>query len=280
MSAVPFQSAPPHGGRRARARPRSGGIGSFNPRPRTGGDWLTWSRGAATRGFNPRPRTGGDCGELCGELCVHVSIRAPARGATPPLEKEIQADIVFQSAPPHGGRLVTLNLDLSRLTFQSAPPHGGRQAVEAYPTTRSRFNPRPRTGGDAVRSSSTGGCTMFQSAPPHGGRLCAARPDDAKLDVSIRAPARGATYIQPIVDVSRVVFQSAPPHGGRPRMEKGLEFQSAPPHGGRDIVDEFQSAPPHGGRLCFLNHHVVVLGSFNPRPRTGGDPRFRPSGCM
>ena len=59
-----------------------------------------------------------------------------------------------------------------------------------------------------------------------------------------------------------------------------MRFQSAPPHGGRQAIDAnnftlrlFQSAPPHGGRLR-IRCIWTQTSSFNPRPRTGGDPRF------
>ena len=124
-----FQSTPPHGGRpgfpgtpngtykvsihapargatiKTRTRPIRNG--SFNPRPRTGGDrHAIKDKGYKVR-FNPRPRTGGDrqrCQRLdteafqstpphggrptrhsdC-ESTIGVSIHAPARGATVPL---------------------------------------------------------------------------------------------------------------------------------------------------------------------------------------------------
>ena len=136
---------------------------------------------------------------------------------------------------------------------------------------------------------------MFQSAPPHGGRRSDQRDGQwhVSLEVSIRAPARGAT--------SRIGwthartpsrFQSAPPHGGRPWRSPGRAparvnpcFNPRPRTGGdgglrrdqhQDGKHVFQSAPPHGGR-----HELQGAGDssgartscFNPRPRTGGDDR-------
>ncbi len=99
-----FQSTPPHGGRphgdlrivavlkvsiHAPARGATAGRSDsrrgrscFNPRPRTGGDGR--SRAIRFRGscFNPRPRTGGDALDLGCRDELHVSIHAPARGAT------------------------------------------------------------------------------------------------------------------------------------------------------------------------------------------------------
>jgi hypothetical protein len=124
-SFVVFQSTPPRGGRLRQAtprlishcfnpRPRVGGDVlpsrshqvqcSFNPRPRVGGDsliCLTWKPHPS---FNPRPRVGGD--RLChySTVTVHVSIHAPAWGAT---REQAGRGLRhrFQSTPPRGGRL-------------------------------------------------------------------------------------------------------------------------------------------------------------------------------
>ena len=200
------------------------------------------------------------------------------------------------------------------LEFQSAPPHGGR-LVQEHRDRTSGFNPRPRTGGDitplththeldrvSIRAPARGATLyadrivrrdiQFQSAPPHGGDTSGHR-------------RRGQS-----------VFQSAPPHGGRqtglpgrrrsgfnPRPRTGGDqrsvstrtnshhsFQSAPPHGGRQgqldrqlggslvsirapargathiaargmgVVREFQSAPPHGGRPASWRVHSDSCG--------------------
>ena len=123
--------------------------------------------------------------------------------------------------------------------FQSAPPHGGRRGEQQV----------------------LAGGMMFQSAPPHGGRLGRNRGCH-RVEVSIRAPARGATQIQ-FASINIVKFQSAPPHGGRQAggavFHPVVLFQSAPPHGGRPPGPPRVSSPP----------------SFNPRPRTGGDAKAR-----
>ena len=75
-----FQSAPPHGG-------RPGVCG----RERT----------AITR-FNPRPRTGGDAAIAIGWGFHVVSIRAPARGATPIAADRYYVKLVSIRAPARG----------------------------------------------------------------------------------------------------------------------------------------------------------------------------------
>ena len=85
---IPFQSAPPHGG-----RPRWSTCASirhcpgFNPRPRTGGDAFIGQR-CNQRGycekFQSAPPHGGRPSRDAWRTAAgqHVSIRAPARGAT------------------------------------------------------------------------------------------------------------------------------------------------------------------------------------------------------
>ena len=254
-----FQSAPPHGGRPAPdARGLSGPMG-FNPRPRTGGDQLLRHLGepsgefqsAPPHGgrlcflnhhvvvlgsFNPRPRTGGDSLSVIPTTRPTVSIRAPARGATRYLSFR-PPDQLFQSAPPHGGRLLGGSCERPGQTC---------------------FNPRPRTGGDSsaapasaqvkrvsIRAPARGATprrllraprsNVFQSAPPHGGRrgdasMVWCRPNsfqsapphggrppvrsiEMPVPVSIRAPARGATLEHGVFALQFMVSIRAPARG-------------------------------------------------------------------
>ena len=65
--------------------------------------------------------------------------------------------------------------------------------------TPESFNPRPRTGGDSLFVRIWNGPHKFQSAPPHGGRHHRRQRAEDQDHVSIRAPARGATSMSPIV---------------------------------------------------------------------------------
>src|SRR6266545_3510980 len=149
------------------------------------------------------------------------------------------------------------------MSFQSTPPHGERPSA-----------------GPPVAPS-----TLFQSTPPHGERLDRVI-DLTREDVSIHAPARGATTenrfgprtsscLNPrprtgsdtagaVVAVYSEMFQSTPPHGERrlPRRRgevcDGVSIH-APARGATRIV---MSSPPFSIR-------------FNPRPRTGSDAARR-----
>ena len=103
-----FQSTPPRGERHHRHRtqnrilsisihaPARGAtiqntrnpikFRNFNPRPREGSDPPRIIGSSFWRNFNPRPREGSDpCYYLFFCNCAHISIHAPARGATPKL---------------------------------------------------------------------------------------------------------------------------------------------------------------------------------------------------
>ena len=160
----------------------------------------------------------------------------------------------FQSAPPHGGRLVRFVMEEGTKPFQSAPPHGGRPGSRRKRLAAPCFNPRPRTGGDCAAAVSAA-APVFQSAPPHGGR----RRDEGSRDrgwlpVSIRAPARGATALSGLCRPRLAVSIRAPARGATRAIERSTLVQSAPPHGGRLAVQTARCA-----------------SCFNPRPRTGGD---------
>ena len=120
----------------------------------------------------------------------------------------------FQSAPPRGGRPYRKRRIGRFLMFQSAPPRGGRR----------QFN-LPNTEQ-----------TVFQSAPPRGGRQAEGARPDRGFDVSIRAPAWGATRL-------RAVHGAVNGFNPRPRVG-GDSISAASAFGTR----KFQSAPPRGGR--------------------------------
>ena len=216
-----FQSTHPHGVRRTTWKP-TWLFPCFNPRTRTGCDPLNFAQFFADRlGFNPRTRTGCDPTVLgtplitlsgfnprtrtgCDSVSLRsgprwkkfqsthphgvrriskapwlrrlgVSIHAPARGATKAAEDGKLTDDEFQSTHPHGVRHETIYDALMLLEFQSTHPHGVRQDPPYMQVRLGGFNPRTRTGCDQVSVS----CERYP------------------YDVSIHAPARGATVPRP-----------------------------------------------------------------------------------
>src|SRR5947209_4859312 len=142
----------------------------------------------------------------------------------------------------------------------------------------------------------------FQSTPPRGGRHVGHVSRIIGIRVSIHAPARGATREEDRYGPSRK-FQSTPPRGGRPKS--GAEQPNltvsihAPARGATGILWPSRRpmrvsihAPARGATRaairftsrCRVSIHApargatdaAVLGvrrtgSFNPRPRAGGD---------
>ena len=190
--------------------------GGFNPRARAGRDKSAWTSAAvaelfqSTRPRGARPQTDGRR-----RVRTHVSIHAPARGATE-VHRQVRAPAGFQSTRPRGARRWRRAGRGVGRWFQSTRPRGARHpepgelrsapGVSIHAPARGatvrpgvdcgthrRFNPRARAGRDAVTERSRPCRKKFQSTRPRG-----ARPDDGirrigLRAVSIHAPARGAT---------------------------------------------------------------------------------------
>jgi len=190
---------------------------------------------------------------------LHVSIHAPARGAT---RRAITSCVI---------QLVSIH----------APARGATRLPEIACNASHCFNPRSRTGSD--RSSPIGALLdtpVSIHAPARGATLRLGRQSDyvrrfnprsrtgsdslqtvvvALLVVSIHAPARGATYSTGCTKCG-TGFQSTLPHGERQdrvaQVVRATAFQSTLPHGERHpvlkevhLVHKFQSTLPHGERL-------------------------------
>ena len=100
---------------------------------------------------------------------LKISIHAPARGATEALVP-IFRDKVFQSTRPRGARPASVGA-------RRSPRH---------------FNPRAREGRDGVPGGAPRGQRNFNPRAREG-RDCAARLAKPHVEISIHAPARGAT---------------------------------------------------------------------------------------
>ena len=217
-----------------------------------------------------------------------VSIRAPVRGATEAGIPSTHRIIRFNPRPRAGGD-ATRYYRCDAVVFQSAPPCGGRREGVVFLATQSaRFNPRPRAGGDlgsAWSPACRAGC--FNPRPRAGGDELLLPPDPGIALVSIRAPVRGATPKQPSTPSTKQSrFQSAPPCGGRHTRADRIRsdqktFQSAPPCGGRRRAlrearpDEERvsiRAPVRGATSAAPALSCARPSRFNPRPRAGGDP--------
>ena len=279
-----FQSAPPCGGRPARAASAAGATDlRFNPRPRAGGD-LRIRDGAASldRQFQSAPPCGGrlarrtsksttfvfqsapPCGGRphrvrAGLAGDPVSIRAPVRGATGGELALIDGRGHVSIRAPVRGATRSCRPAHARLRFNPRPRAGGDHCSGAS-TTRSRrcFNPRPRAGGDSGRGRSRRSMRRFNPRPRAGG--------DLRLQAGAAPPEE---------------FQSAPPCGGRPasapRNPRSKGFNPRPRAGGDLLAahargeGEVSIRAPVRGATGGDTDMIGGRRCFNPRPRAGGD---------
>ncbi len=145
-------------------------------------------------------------------------------------------DIVSIHAPARGATIYRRNVGSSCCVSIHAPARGATYNQLASPSTVECFNPRSRTGSDSCQGlqylvefrfnpRSRTGSDFLQPSPGHG-----------RSEVSIHAPARGATP-------------------GTMRHGLGWTFQSTLPHGERPVQMALET----------------YTACFNPRSRTGSD---------
>ena len=127
------------------------------------------------------------------------------------------------------------------------------------------FNPRARVGRDLHRRQLARYWLEFQSPRPRGARHPKPGPVRQLNDVSIHAPAWGATLRRAFC-VSAELFQST-----RPRGARRLQLVERPD------LQMFQSTRPRGARRKVRRHHNRHRASFNPRARVGRDITVSPS---
>jgi len=103
---------------------------SFNPRTRTGCDDYSFIEIDNRKGFNPRTRTGCDV-RLVRFLwgLSHVSIHAPARGATLLIIISIPFNISFNPRTRTGCDFTHHYINSFQYKFQSTHPHGVRRGL-------------------------------------------------------------------------------------------------------------------------------------------------------
>ena len=189
----------------------------FNPRPRAGGDVCMFFPVASHGSFNPRPRAGGDQG--CSRLTSSYTC--------------------FNPRPRAGGDPTEVVLRHSQ-KFQSTPPRGGRRLIRFRLRPTPCFNPRPRAGGDIFPSALKSPLCGFQSTPPRGGRRWLHLTPSQLINVSIHAPARGATLYLLNIPTVQVSFNPRPraggDHVGNEARTDGYVSIHAPARGATDIA--------------------------------------------
>ncbi len=124
--------------------------------------------------FNPRARGGRDGKSRAVRAAFPVSIHAPAGGATSGICSSLRTNGVSIHAPAGGATTI----------------------VAGTINEVAGFNPRARGGRDRIFAANRARPEKFQSTRPRGARLSILSPECWTIQVSIHAPAGGATKAQ------------------------------------------------------------------------------------
>ena len=106
-------------------------------------------------------------------------------------------DSSFQSTLPRGERQFWQYQKYDSNKFQSTLPRGERHGSSIIKDHSLNFNPRSREGSDAFRIFTPPCSLIFQSTLPRGERQVLLDQAGDDRNISIHAPARGATYSVP-----------------------------------------------------------------------------------
>ena len=212
---ISFQSTRPRGARQRESRP-SGKLNLFQ---------------------STRPRGARRAGRVRVRRRVWVSIHAPARGATQSAPQTILRSAVSIHAPARGATECADATDPSVGCFNPRARAGRDGRNTPKKCARNCFNPRARAGRDDYLAMVHRVVFSFQSTRPRGARRFPQAGQRVERNVSIHAPARGATL------------------AGWCECCRHSKFQSTRPRGARLV----------GTSLLTLG------GCFNPRARAGRD---------
>ena len=129
--------------------------------------------------------------------------------------------------------------------------------ADTNPKMRGYFNPRSREGSDFT-CRLKGSCINISIRAPARGATLPPFPHSRPYVISIRAPARGATYAYRMYQTDTEISIRAPARGATLyayRLGRIILFQSALPRGERltlvyanILLGSFQSALPRGER--------------------------------
>ena len=210
-------------------------LSGFNPRARAGRDQHSKIHPSRSQRFNPRARAGRDnCQWLEVPPRRRFNPRARA-GRDQANRRNNDINIVSIHAPARGATLCGLDEGCGKM-FQSTRPRGARPDGKLHIVSDNKF----------------------QSTRPRGARRAILNLYNRHQDVSIHAPARGATHHKARPG-KPWLFQSTRPRGARLFVASGeypqMQFQSTRPRGARHSVSTILR--------CFWR--------FNPRARAGRD---------
>jgi len=196
--------------------------------------------------FNPRARVGRDpIAQSVATLSIHVSIHAPAWGATFERRKFCQ----------------------STTSFNPRARVGRDKKSAAAKSLLSSFNPRARVGRDDLKIYYKLGNHEFQSTRPRGARLFTCSDNRIFCLVSIHAPAWGATPTTGRSSIQHLVSIHAPAWGATFARRKFCQSTTC-----------FNPRARVGRDVDAIDAIAQDL-RFNPRARVGRD-RFRSASSL
>ena len=144
-----------------------------------------------------------------------VSIHAPARGATNLLTLHKHSLFVSIHAPARGATYVCWDVHPVVTVSIHAPARGATSHLRYDKHLHSRFNSRTREGCDFERGTKDRYTDPFQFTHPRGVRRGDGEPLLFAAEVSIHAPARGATSALVMSLMFIILFQFTHPRGVR-----------------------------------------------------------------
>ena len=151
-------------------------------------------------------------------------------------------DNIFQSTLPRGERRVFDGSNLYVVNFNPRSREGSDGKKFISGKYQKNFNPRSREGSDSGQLKQFLNIYGFQSTLPRGERLLLRPVDDIVINISIHAPARGAT-------------------------EKNLYLES---------IKKISIHAPARGATSMSPRSGSSSSNFNPRSREGSDGIERP----
>ena len=233
-------------------------VSSFNPRAHAGRDRSDKLRDRKAGGFqSTRPRRARQTDSIRARTKLMFQSTRPrrarrgAREATPMV-------IVFQSTRPRRARLWNGRDKIHTLRFQSTRPRRARQRAPGWRRSiKWRFNPRAHAGRDPNPLDQYPVFALFQSTRPRRARHRAFAGGVIIMEVSIHAPAWGATGV--------VLNQVRAKTGFNPRAHAGRDATAYYPY---IRSARFQSTRPRRARRSSV--HVTSAGLWpfqSTRPR-------------
>ena len=195
-----------------------------------------------------------------------ISIHAPARGATPLTSPSCIASANFNPRSREGSDS-TLHISRYRHTISiHAPARGATlQSWHSYRSLRN-FNPRSREGSDELNAYERIRYLRFQSTLPRGERRTVTIADRDGNKISIHAPARGAT--------SMLLFPKFRFLDFNPRSREGSDYEG---DAGADIVFYISIHAPARGATTFLETPIITQLFQSTLPRGERHVPWRPS---